>query len=89
MQRIYNPIKFEFSFNDENLYTWHSKNAHKIARQQRDADAKEWKRRGYRVKKFSLQNQLVKAGGIGSGNPEINEIVTCYGFNVLDRVSEL
>ena len=38
-------------------------------------------RKGKNPVSFSLQNQLITRGGIGSGHSEINLVVTCYGIN--------
>lgn len=46
-----------------------------------EAAAKQAQAEGKQVRKFSEPNQLISMGGIGSGHPHIEEVVTCYGFN--------
>ncbi len=81
-QRIFDPISFGFIWTDDGWYSWDSKAAHKAARQARDKAAREFKAEGKSVKKFSLPGQLVRRGGIGSGKPDVEFVVTAYGVNV-------
>ena len=78
MQRGYNPIDFDFEWTDDGWYKWDGKSAHKKALKARNDEAKRLKKEGYTVTKFTLKDQLVRRGGIGSGHPEIDHIVTCY-----------
>lgn len=80
VQASYNPIDYDFRWTKD-WYDWDSKAAHKKAMQDRDKVAAEYKAKGYKVKKFTSRGQLVRRGGIGSGHPEIDEVVTVYGFN--------
>ena len=78
-QMVFNPIKaLEFT-ND--WYEFDSKAAHKAALKARNAKARELRKAGRTVTCFSMPSQLVSVGGIGSGNPHIEQIVTCYGLN--------
>jgi hypothetical protein len=79
MQKTFNPVNFCFAWTDDNWYTWDRQEAHNQARQARDAEAKRLKAQGKRVSKFSMPNQLISRGGIGSGKPHIQLVATCYG----------
>lgn len=82
MQRIFSPLNTEhFSWTDDGWYSFDSVAAHKAARKLRDDMAKELKQSGRTVSKFSLGSQLVSRGGIGSGKPHVEFIVSCYGLN--------
>jgi len=77
-QQIFNPINYFFNWSND-WYQWNSKKAHEEAKRLRDKEAKRLKEEeGFKVKKFTIKNQLITRGGIGSGKPEISEIVTCY-----------
>jgi len=51
------------------------------ARRERDAEAKRLVAEGWQVRKWSEPNQLISRGGIGSGHPHIEEVVTVFGLN--------
>jgi len=79
-QEIFNPANYGFRWTKD-WYEFDSKEAHKKAMQARDARAKELKKEGRRFKKFTLRNQLITRGGIGTPHPEITVLVTGYGLN--------
>lgn len=79
-QQIFNPANFNFTWTD-NWYEWDRDEAHKAARRARDEAAKAAKAQGKTVTKFTLSHQLITRGGIGSGKPQIEMVVTCYGLN--------
>ena len=81
MQKTFNPVNYNWKWT-EDWYEWDSKAAHKAALKARNAEAKQLRAEGKVVKCFSNPNQLISRGGIGSGNPHIEVIVNCYGFNV-------
>ena len=81
-QIIFNPIDFGFKWTNDGWYTFDSKTAQKAALKARNAFAKEEKAKGKRVSCFSLPNQLVREGGIGSGKPDVEFVVNVYGVNV-------
>ena len=81
VQHVFSPIKFGFEWTNDGWYSFDRKDATTKARKARDDKARELKTQGYAVKKFSLPNQLVSMGGIGSNHPHIEEIVNCYGLN--------
>lgn len=81
--KYFNPIKFGFKWTEDGWYEWNSEAAHKAAKEARDKAAKDLKQEGCRVRIGSSSNQLVKVGGIGTGHPEIEHIVTVYKLTVL------
>jgi hypothetical protein len=81
MQLMFNPINYGFVFTSDGWYKFDRKAAQKSALQARNAKAKELKSQGKRVVTFTLSNQLITRGGIGSDNPQIEEIVSVYGLN--------
>lgn len=94
MQVGFNPIDFCFKWteasdslnpNDLGWYEWDRKKAHSEALKARNARAKQLKKDGYTVTTFTLSNQLVTRGGIGSGHPQIEAIVNCYYLNAEKR----
>jgi hypothetical protein len=80
MQKIFNPMDFSFSFTDD-WYSFDRKAGHKLALAERNRVAKNLRKQGWTVRTFVLKNQLCTRGGIGSGKPQIEAIVNCYGFN--------
>lgn len=86
-QRTFNPVDFGFEFTapeagqEFGWYRFDRQTATKAARKARDSEAKRMANDGYTVRKFSMPNQLITRGGIGSGRPQIEEIVTVFGFN--------
>ena len=82
-QQTFNPIDFGFRFTADGWYEFNRREASRTARRKRDAVAKELAKAGHAVTKFSLPSQLVSRGGIGSGHPHIEEVVTVYGINVI------
>lgn len=81
-QYMFNPADYKFEWT-ESWYTWNAEEARKQALKARNDKAKELKAGGKKVRKFSLKDQLITRGGIGSGHPEISLVVNCYGVNVL------
>lgn len=81
MQRVFSPHHTAaFQWIDD-WYEYDPKEGKRLAMKARNDAAKRAKQDGYAVKKFSLPNQLVSLGGIGSGHPHIELFVTAYGFN--------
>jgi hypothetical protein len=66
-------------------YEFDEKEAAKVAKARRDEAARKAKADGYGVKKFSMRNQSIRRGGIGSPYPEIDAVVHCYGVNVFEK----
>lgn len=81
MQIVMNPLDFGFEFTPDGWYAFDSKAAHAAALKARDAEAKELKAEGHAVKKFTLRNQRVRRGGLGTSHPEIDLTITVYGIN--------
>ena len=80
IQGSFNPIDYDFRWTKD-WYEWDSKSAHQAAVADRDKRAADLKKKGYKVQKGTSRGQLVRRGGIGSGHPEIDEIVTVYTFH--------
>ena len=86
MQRNFNPIDFGgFNWtNDGTQYGWYEWDfieGHKQARKARDTEVKALRKAGQTVTVYSMPNQHITRGGIGSGHPEVDFFVTGYGFN--------
>lgn len=79
-QKIFNPIDYTFKWT-EDWYKWDRVEAHKAALKARNAEAKRLKTLGLKVRKYSLKDQLISMGGIGSDKPHINLVVNCYAVN--------
>jgi hypothetical protein len=83
MQHMFNPTDYGWTWTDNGgWYNWDGEAGHKAALQARNAKMKELKAQGYKVKGFSLRDQLISRGGIGSGRAHIETVVTVYGVNV-------
>jgi hypothetical protein len=80
VQKIFDPIHFGFEFTAD-WYAFDHKAAHKAALKARNAEAKALRAEGRKVTCFTLPNSLRTMGGIGSGKPQIELLVTAYGFN--------
>ena len=79
-QIMFNPLNYGFEWVGD-WYKFDSHAAHKAALKARNAKMKELRAQGISARGFSLSNQLVTRGGIGSGHPQIDLIVTAYGIN--------
>src|SRR5271166_21236 len=62
-------------------YKWNRMEAHRYALRDRNKCAKLLRENGYNPVLFSLREQHITLGGIGSGHPEISLTVTVYGLN--------
>ncbi|OHD18662.1 MAG: hypothetical protein A2Y38_19515 [Spirochaetes bacterium GWB1_59_5] len=84
-QRLFCPVDYNFSWTADGTpmgwYTWERKAAQSAALKARNAEAKALRAQGYTVRVFSLPDQRITRGGIGSGHPEVDFIATGYGFN--------
>ena len=80
MQRTFNPLDFGFEWTD-GWYRFDHKAAHKAALAARNREAKRLRGMGYAVRCFTHRNQLMSMGGIGSGHPHIQQVVSVYGLN--------
>lgn len=76
-QQAFNPIDYTFEWTDD-WYKWDYKESHKQARKVRSKAVKDLRSQGYTVRVFTLSNQLVSRGGIGSGQPHIEQVVSVY-----------
>lgn len=80
-QHAFNPINYGFRWTKD-WYEWDSKAATAAAKRDRDATAKQLQAQGHTVRKWSNARQLVRRGGIGTGHPEIDEVVTVFMLDV-------
>lgn len=80
--RSFNPADFEFSWTRDGWYEWDGEKAHAEAKRERDAVAREARKQGRKVKCWSNRGQQITRGGIGSGHPEIDMLVTVYHVEV-------
>ena len=81
-QQIFNPVDYCFAWTADGWYTWDRPAAFIAARRARDEAAREAFKAGHQVRKFTLRDQLISRGGIGSGKPHVDFVVTCYGVNI-------
>lgn len=85
IQESYNPVDYWFTWPengpDADWYEWDYRAGHAEAKRVRNERAKELRAAGYRVKCCTEPNQLISRGGIGTGKPHIELIVTCYMLN--------
>lgn len=79
-QISFNPVDYHFEWTND-WYTWNREQAIKDARKARSAKAKQLRKDGWNVRLWSLSNQRITRGGIGSGHPEITAIVSVYYIN--------
>lgn len=77
LQISFNPMSYGFKFTDD-WYEFDYDAAHKAARKARSKRAKELRSKGWSVKLYTFSNQRITRGGIGSGKPEITQIVSVY-----------
>jgi hypothetical protein len=81
IQKIYNPTDYTFNWTEDGWYTFDCKAGQKQAMKARNEEAKKLVKDGWKVTKFSLPDQLLSFGGIGSGKNHIEVICNCYGLN--------
>jgi hypothetical protein len=79
-QVLFNPVDFGGFAWTEDWYRWDAAAGHEAARAARDARAGELRRAGHRVRCFALRHQVVSKGGVGSGRPHVEFVVTVYGI---------
>ena len=79
-EKSFNPMRYNFTWTADNWYAFDYAAAHAAAKAARDEEARALKAEGYAVKKRSRGNCLMSVGGIGSGHPQIDMIVTVYSF---------
>ena len=77
---------FEWTNDDKGIWYSIPEDADKRALKARNARAKELKKQGYKVTKWSLGSQLMTKGGIGTGKPQIDFWVKCYMLDIIEPV---
>jgi hypothetical protein len=81
-QHTFNPIDYGFSWTTDGWYEWDHKAAQAAALKDRNAEARRLQKEGKTVRKWSMPNQQISRGGVGSGHPHIVEVVTVYVLDV-------
>lgn len=78
-QESYNPIDTDyFRWTDDGWYTFDRPAAHKQAKHVRDCRVRSLRAVGKTVRVWTLRNQRITRGGIGTGHPEIDLVVNVY-----------
>ena len=77
-QETFNPVDFCFTWTADGWYTWSYENGHAEAKRERDLRYKELKARGLNPRRRSQAGCLISRGGIGSGRPHVEFVVTVY-----------
>jgi len=86
-QVIYSPADYAFAWTSPTAaepmgwYQWNRMEAHRLALRDRNKNVKLLRENGYNPVSFSLRNQTITRGGMGSCHTEITLVVTCYGAN--------
>jgi hypothetical protein len=81
-QKIFNPVDYYFEWTDDGWYEWDRRAAHTMALKDRNKKVRELRGKGHKVSVFSLSGQLITKGGIGTGKPQVEFVVNCYGYNM-------
>lgn len=81
MQLAYSPINYGFEWTDD-WYKFDAKAARSAAIRARNAEAKKYQFLGYPVTKWTAKDQRVSKGGIGSGKPHIELVMSVYYLEV-------
>ena len=76
-QQTFNPVDFTFRWTPD-WYTWNRTEGQKQALAARNAKAKELRGQGKQVRCQTLKGQRITRGGIGSGHPQIEQVVNVY-----------
>ena len=79
IELTFNPINFGFRWTDD-WYEFDYTAARAEAKRQRNIEAARLRKAGCRVITSSQSGCLMSMGGIGSGHPHIEEVVTVYGI---------
>ena len=77
MNKSFCPIDYGFTWSAD-WYEFDFKAATQAAKADRDFVAGYLKRQGYKNVKKSSDKQLITKGGIGTGHPQIEELVTVF-----------
>ena len=85
-QTMFNPVNYEFNWTDDGSehgwYEWDRAKAHKAALKARNMALKAMRLRDVRATAFSIPDQLITRGGIGSGHPQVEFVVNVYGIQI-------
>ncbi len=75
--QTFNPVDYNFRWT-EDWYEFDSVAATLAAKKARDNEARQLRSEGLSIKCESFRNQFITRGGVGSGHPEVNFLVTVY-----------
>ena len=82
MDETFNPVDFGFEWTEDGWYEWDRDAGHEAARKARKERMYELRKQGYIVRKRTMAGQRVTVGGIGTGRPQITQVVTIYGLEI-------
>ncbi|TXH13870.1 MAG: hypothetical protein E6R03_10485 [Hyphomicrobiaceae bacterium] len=89
-QESYNPADTDyFRWTADELspgaewYTFDSVSAHAQAKHIRDCRARSLRALSHKVRVWTLRNQRITRGGIGTGKPEIDLVVSVYMLEIV------
>lgn len=82
MELKWNPIDFNFRWTIDGWYEFDRRAAHRAALAARNVEARRLRAAGRVVKTWTVSGNLITKGGIGSGFPHIEEVVSIYGLTV-------
>lgn len=80
-QESFSPLKYGFKW-VRDWYSFNREHGVEMAKFERDQRARELKKQGKKVRKFTLRHQMVRRGGIGTGHPEIDLCVNVYCLQI-------
>ncbi len=87
VQKTFNPVDYTFSWTDD-WYYFNDGEGHYQALHARNREAQKYKKLGWDVHKFTLRNQVITRGGIGTGHPQIELVCNVYGFDATPPPTE-
>ena len=77
-EQTFNPVDFCFSWTTDGWYTWDGKAARSAAMAARAKLVKQLKAQGKTPRLSSSPGALISRGGIGSGRPHVEFVVTVF-----------
>ena len=85
-QKSFSPIDTAFRFTPDGWYEFDGKAGKAAALKARAQEAKEFRAQGYTVKLWTMPNQLLSLGGIGTGKPHIETVVNIYFLDAKKKI---
>ena len=93
IQQNYSPTDYAFEWTKPEpgktfgWYKWDRQAGTKAALQARNAEAKRLKGLGYLVTKYTMKDQQLTLGGIGTPYPEVNFTVNVYMLSAHEQLT--